>query len=625
MDNYHYFLHSSLAYRDIDASILENFIKSIILDPKYITVEQKNILLNRCKNEILEDNYKLLLLWYSLSPKTKLQRRVFVETHYASYSEQINENILILKLFYPELKEYIKNFKIIFNDKFYQKDTNTKKGLLFFFYILPAAIYPIGKQYDLYFKVLYKIYKKLLEYKDEELILFIYGYMKISHTNMTQNEFKYFNKKVENKFGKFIKKELIPKYNLQANNRKIDNTKKIKVAFIIERAIMHSINKVLISLLEILAKEDNSKYEFIILNIEHKEFSSGKTTVANRFASIGCEYIDLHKQTNSLDNIYYNQIEKILKVREYIIESKIDILIVQGGLHLTEHFLFASRSCPKQIYWSHGNCSYSIKGIDKRFSHYIQECQDNYEWNICDIPLNKELLVGSKDDKIYSKLLKKRLLNKYGRDTIILGTIGRLIKIDKSHIKVVQKIMQKYSNSIYLVCGIGDQNRIKSILNEYKIDESRWIFTGEINPHVYGWIIDFYLGPLDGTSGQSLDEYRYKYKSYVSLHNSKWRKIMDEDFKQNPNKYILRKLYNKKQLKSALSQSPFLKENKSSYTFIDYVHPLNSDDYLKIVLRLLGDIKLRKKIIKEYKYISTRHNQYLFRNTTSSFMKVIND
>jgi glycosyltransferase involved in cell wall biosynthesis len=94
---------------------------------------------------------------------------------------------------------------------------------------------------------------------------------------------------------------------------------------------------------------------------------------------------------------------------------------------------------------------------------------------------------------------------------VFLGTIGRLVKIDSDeYIKTVAKILKQNPNTLYFACGAGNIDSIKEKLKKYDIPESRFVFTGQVNPHVFGWVIDIWLDSFPLRQGHSLVEAQAK-------------------------------------------------------------------------------------------------------------------
>ena len=156
-----------------------------------------------------------------------------------------------------------------------------------------------------------------------------------------------------------------------------------------------------------------------------------------------------------------------------------------------------------------------MENIDLRISHFTQECKDK-KWRVFDVPLAEDFLVGSEEDKKKGKILKESLLKTFGEDTVILGTIGRLIKINSDeYIKTIAEIMKQNPNTIYLACGDGNQVTIKEKLKKYNIDEDRFLFLGQVKSHIYGWVIDVWPDSFPLGQGQSKDEFIAKNRPVI--------------------------------------------------------------------------------------------------------------
>jgi len=228
---------------------------------------------------------------------------------------------------------------------------------------------------------------------------------------------------------------------------------------------------------------------------------------------IGIPYIN--PVSNFVEEGYYNDhYQKALKLRETLINDDIDIIIM-GGVFPILDFLYLNRTAPMQIYYSHGNCAFDIEGIDKRISHFAQECEE-FEWNIVNVILEQRFLIGTDGEKEVGNIIKQDYLRRYGENTIILGTIGRLVKIDNDeYIKTVSEIMKQNPNTIYLACGDGNQVTIKEKLKKYNIDEDRFLFLGQVKSHIYGWVIDVWPDSFPLGQGQSKDEFIAKNRPVI--------------------------------------------------------------------------------------------------------------
>lgn len=368
------------------------------------------------------------------------------------------------------------------------------------------------------------IFKKLLDfaiknnYIEDIMYIHFFIYHFYGNSSKTIKDWENFNESIEKPLSKYYKKwgerQKLPQPVNYGNKKK-------RIAFLIDRLITTSPLMVEYSLWKALMqnKKFRENYEIFVYSMNYVEKQPDEKEWIYKLKKIGINvYTPQFKFYQ--DGFYYNHLKKALDLREQILKDKIDILISFFG-YAIPNFLFSTRSAPKQIFWSHGNCTSEIENIDLRISHFPQKCK-NHEWNIFNVPIDEEFLIGPEHCKIEGKKIKEDLLKKYGKDTVILGTIGRLIKIDsEEYIKVLAEIMKQNPNTIYLACGEGNQESIKEKLKKYDIDEKRFIFTGQINPHVYGWVIDVWPETFPLYQGVSQEEFISKNNGIVITN---WKK-----------------------------------------------------------------------------------------------------
>jgi hypothetical protein len=404
--------------------------------------------------------------------------------------------------------EYINNRLLII-------DSLDKESLRSFFNWILHKIWTAKSFFNNYkFMLLYANAKSLL-YKlieqnriDEVMYLEFFIYHIMGNNYQTQKEWKKFNEEINKVCANFY-----AKYAQTHNLEKPNPTKKdkIRIAFIRDRLVNNSPFMVEYSLLKALQenKAFTDKYEIAIYSMNYFEKQNDDPKIVQKFLDIGIPVIspaaDLIK-----DRYYNNHLEKALIIRKTLIEDDIDIMIGCVSSYDIMGFLFTTRSAPIQIYWSHGNCSYDVPGIDKRISHFEQNCKE-FEWNIFNVPIADEFLIGNEKDKKDGEKIKNFLLEKFGKDTVILGTIGRLVKIEsEEYIKTLSEIMKQNPNTIYLACGNGNQENVEKLMSKYDIDLKRVVFTGQVNPHMCGWVIDVWPDSFPLRQGQSKNEYSAK-------------------------------------------------------------------------------------------------------------------
>ena len=334
---------------------------------------------------------------------------------------------------------------------------------------------------------------------ETQMALYFLTYHIYGNNIDSTNDWKYFTNKVE-KPATYFYNDYIKKLNLTQINPKKGN-----IGIILDRLVMNSPFQMIYSLINILSK--SGKYNIFVYSLNYIDKNPEDIKIIEMIEKIG---VKVYSPEDECEGIYYSHLKKVMKIRNKIIQDNIYTLISGFSGYDMSNFLFTSRSAKKQVYWSHGNCDYDILNIDIRISHFHQECKE-FEWNILDIPIYKPFLVGTGGEKTVGEIIKQDYKSKFGDDLIILGTIGRLVKIDnEEYIKTIANIMKENKNTIYLACGDGNEENIKKLLKKYEIEENRFIFTGQINPHIYGWVIDVWLDSFPLIGGHSVEEFKAK-------------------------------------------------------------------------------------------------------------------
>jgi hypothetical protein len=413
-----------------------------------------------------------------------------------------------------------------------------------------------------------------------------FTYHIMGNSFQTIDEWYEFNKNITQKTAPFYKKwgENLPKANPTKKKRK-------RIAFIKDRIVINSVFQTEYSLFKRLkeSKEFNENYEIAVYSANYFEKSQDFDNAIKMLEEIGVPYIN--PVYNFIKEGYYNDhYQKALKLRETLINDDIDIIIM-GGVFPILDFLYLNRTLPLQIYYSHGNCAFDIEGIDKRISHFSQECNE-FEWNILNIALEERFLIGTEGEKEIGNLIKQDYLKKFGEDTIILGTIGRLVKIDSDeYIKTIAEIMKQNPNTIYLACGVGNQKTIKEKLKKYNIDEDRFLFLGQVKAHIYGWVIDVWCETFPLRQGNSRNEFEAKGGAIVGYKKYYLEKaIKDIDL-------IAKEL----QIKSPLANS--------------------IEEYINLVSFLIKDKSIREQTGNLYKLLRKKYSHFDIVN----FLRVLND
>jgi len=397
------------------------------------------------------------------------------------------------------------------------------------------------------------------------------------------DEWRDFNKNITKRTENFYKKYTL---NLEKANPTKKNKKRI--AFIKDRIVFNSPFQVEYSLFKSLLnqKKFSDNYEIIVYTFNQFEKSDDDTKCIKMLENLGIAVINPVMDFQR-DGWYNDHFKKALKLRETLLHDNIDIILA-GGVFPILDFIYLSRTAPLQIYYSHGNCAFDIEGIDKRVSHFEQECPE-FEWNIINVPMAKEFLVGSEGEKEIGKLIKADYKEKYGEDVVILGTIGRLIKIDNDeYLQTIAKIMKQNPNTVYLACGSGNIETIKEKLKKYSIDEERFLFLGQVNPHIYGWVIDVWLETFPLRQGNSRNEFEAKGGAIIGYIKFYTQKAIND----------INKLAEKMKIISPLA--------------------FTLEEFISLANEIINNKALRKKVGELYLKLSKSYEKQ------SNFLKVLN-
>lgn len=554
-----------------------NISKFSIKDKEYDLNENATKLLDQLKEEVEKIGYDTLLYdtiklhistvekkfykgldkYLELTKESNLE--VFLEKLKVIYSlssaldgfklsEHENDRIIqaFIDIFSKNYSQEVYKAFIYISYDFYLINRNPKYiSLLKYFNIIFKNFLSIGSNTD----TLLKIY--------EIITLINWG------TGSKEKEIKTCDKKIIKPFSKYLTK-YFKKNHIYPVDRPYKH-KKQRVCFVAYHLVfgLYSVGKVLYSLLMNLSEESSDEYDIYCYVLYNFDVNAIQKLRKNGII------IKTFKQEN------YTLFQEATNIREEAIKDEIDIAIFDMPWSI-QTYLIESRIAPKQIYWTHGWEKYSLKNIDEKICHYKSE---DLEWKTFGVQLAKEFLIGNEEDKRKGELIKKEFLEKYGKEMVMLGTIGRLVKLDSDeYIQTIAQIMKQNPNTIYIACGEGNSESIKKKIKKYHINEERFIFTGEISPHVYGWVIDIWPDTFPLGQGLSKEEFLAKGGSAVFHRKREDMKKSEKQFflAESDKEYIeiTNKLINDKLFRKKVNEiEKYLwfekdKENKSIFTEI---------------------------------------------------------
>lgn len=333
------------------------------------------------------------------------------------------------------------------------------------------------------------------------MYLHFYMYHNMGNSFQTQEEWKIFNEEIDQKTVPLYQQYAML-HDLPECKKEIAKDRKPRIAILKDRIVINSVFKIEYSLLKALKANPqfNEKYELIVYSMNYFEKSDDAEAAILKLSQIGVPVINPLRKFQ-IDGFYHSHLEKALELRKTIINDSMDILIAGCNNFDIEDFILANRSAPVQIYWSHGNLVYDIDGIDGRITHFRQS-EESKAFEYFDLPIDPSMLESNvNEEKI------KTIRARWPEKTTILGSIGRLVKVNHDeYLEAVASIMRQNPDTIYLACGAGSEENLKTKAEKLGIAD-RFFCEGHIDANIYGRIIDVYLDTFPLGGGHSINEY----------------------------------------------------------------------------------------------------------------------
>lgn len=365
---------------------------------------------------------------------------------------------------------------------------------------------------------------------DEAMYVHFFIYHKMGNSFQTQEEWKMFNDDIDRPASEYYKQWAL-KTNLLTCKTTQSESKKI-IGFLWDRVVENSPFKVAYSLWKALyeSSEFRSRYEIKIYLMSYFEKSNNDQECMDNIRRLGIEIFD-GAEPFYADGFYHSHLDKAIYIRQKMIDDGVDIM-VHGASYDINDFLVTTRTAPKQIYWSHGNFEYDVYGIDKKISHILGSLKfkmdkNGHIYSGFAIPMDLKFY----NQPVHEQIIKNER-SKYPEDVFILGTIGRLVKVDSNeYLEAVAQILKKTPNTIYIAAGGGNFDSIKNKLDKLGIMD-RVYMPGHVDAHLYGNIIDFWLDTFPLHGGEAVSEFAYKQKCIINYYqpNKNRESISDEDY-----------------------------------------------------------------------------------------------
>jgi tetratricopeptide (TPR) repeat protein len=493
---------------------------------------------------------------------------IFEAYKYPEAFEQFNSILKNSKIPAEEMVEYISS--MLDAEYFFNNDTEAQSSILIWImtviwaekrFVGSPAFYTLEGLFE-------NIMLKALELNNLALAIKIY---KVAHdilSNLfhTQEEMAAFNHTFTapiNMYYSHFKESLIVSEAIEK--------KKKKIAFVRDRLVNNSPHMIEYSVIKVLMENENftKNFEVYLYSTGRIEKDLDDEKIIAAYQKLGVIVKTIPKEWY-VRGYYYDPLEKAMMLRNDMVHEHIDIMIGTVASNSDVDFLFTTRTAPHQIYWSHGNFEYDVPNIDRRITHGT-------------VPSGKFSYSHFSVQRDYSDYKSQSVIaqaesirSQYGKDTVILGSIGRLVKVDSlEYLEAVAKLLRMNPNAVYLACGSGNIETIKAKLEGFGV-EDRFLFVGFVEAKIYVNVLDIYLDTFPHHGGESVREAQMAGCCVATLHI--------ESEKGSPD---LRSVENDALLKQVNYQLEMLDEEwLNNEGFIHQVisfASLNTDAYIGIV------------------------------------------
>lgn len=376
----------------------------------------------------------------------------------------------------------------------------------FFNHLSWAKLYPLWRE------IFYQVLESDFEFA-VYLQFFVYHFM--GNSFHTQEQWKGFMddfcKKAEPYYVAFGKTQP-PCKKEQSKGKKL-------VGFLRDRIVQNSPGKVEYSLLKALQQspEIRQQYDFKIYLMGFVEKSNNDEAFIRDIEALDVEVVDVVSAINNNSAIkmpyYASHLQRALAVRNKIIDDGVDILISTNNGYGISDLILCARSAPLQIFYSHGNGVYDIAGIDKRMSHFQPEGG---------LFAFEQIIVPMDIDRFYNPPVTKEAVfaesSRYPKDKVVLGVIGRLVKVDcEEYLATIADVLHQNPETIFIAAGMGNTHSVREKVRKLGIPDDRFYMPGHVDPHLYGHIIDIFCNTFPLVQGESLSEFMHKGRAFMSL------------------------------------------------------------------------------------------------------------
>lgn len=511
--------------------LLFEFYAKAKLSPKkeldiYIQTANKYLASMQSADEkLLFAELKAVCLMLNSDEKALLEYAKIISTLQFSQLSKVEEFIDFFNGLFKDIgfREFYKICKHLFNPKTFLSLSATEQKTILtntMAYYLSFDKIKIKADFARIYELMIVLFNAFVKDKNLDMALYICAFMLEYFTDDKERVNAEVMQAIQNLAYNYAKNENLPKPHSNKHE-------KIRVGFMRGRVSFDLAYKIEYSMFKALLedKKINEKCEFYFYSFQMPQLGDDNPVLMVDLISLGIDFKAPAAGMHALNKFLFDSLEKAKIIRDEIIADEIDVLIDLSGFNEIANFIFSTRTAKKQVYFAHKNAQYDIKNIDERASFCDDLSNDKFHFEKLSVPMDIAKFYNPPVDENLIQSIKQM----YPKDAFIFG--GDLASSDdERYLRCVAQILKDNKNSIFISYGTNSKS-VQNKLKKFGMSK-RVYFPGDVDTHLYGHIIDLWLGDFRlNFKNEKLNEYMSKSKPVLYYFEPKILKSQDENIK----------------------------------------------------------------------------------------------
>jgi hypothetical protein len=180
-----------------------------------------------------------------------------------------------------------------------------------------------------------------------------------------------------------------------------------------------------------------------------------------------------------------NRYDQLEPIERQLKADSIDVIVTEQNRSIAT-YLYVRRSAPCQIWLDTGFVFWRLQNLDWTLTPIAKESVNKVlKTSLIRFGQNQSTLVKSNDlEEVAS------LRSAFPPGCFLIGVISRLIKIDRSYLGFLQRLVQADERFHVLLAGPGDASLIEDFISSSGLGDRMSLIKGMVDLRLYGSIID---------------------------------------------------------------------------------------------------------------------------------------